>query len=792
MSSSQSNASTATTSRPRGYERTTSEADVHRQRYSLADNERALLARNWTTTGIQGDSQQQRRTSPRDAAVSAEFTLVGPGLADDDNVAAFAQSWSSGFGDVPTGGRGAIAVGLRTEAELQRRNSARSLIQQQLDQQGPDGLGISSAIHDAARIKDYTRVRELSTTNPEDAQFVGQGGWTALHHLCDRRCPEVDVVDACIRACPDVLLKPEESGRTPLHLACRNKAPRGVVDLLLHLYPANGKITASKPDKKKRSPLWYAVRYDAPPGVVPMLLEVDPSVVLSDDQHAESPLALIWDSWAEKLDGARTLRPYLHPEQSENGQPVTPKKLRKTLERQPGLLEKWKRVNMFLKAPFGFPLREGEELADVGDRKWRILHATAAVHCHPTLFEMACALHPEQASELDENDLYGAANGGDNRRQQSALHLAASSNASGPIGKAVITTLLRLYPDAAQMPDGIDGSHPLHRIVENKHKQHWTVDGVNPLYMIFPGAVERPDNNGKLPLHRAAAAITGQESENDLATRSVICNMVEVYPVAASRADSAGCLPLHLIAKNGEVWNEEVDAVYEAHQAAVTTRTRAECNNSLPIHLAAANPVARQSMIERLVELNPRGVSQSDRQGKLPFHLACEKGKDWIEGGLEVIYDAFPQAGSTSEDNERHWMALHMASASSTVCGPLINKLVELNREACDIADSQGRFPLHLACESGKNWLGGLEAIFEGNPLAISSGDIHGRLPFYIAALKYTSGSEEEVVNGAENEGQQAADSGEDQAERRRLKAADELDIMFNLLRCDPTVLPHS
>ena len=81
--------------------------------------------------------------------------------------------------------------------------------------------------------------------------------------------------------------------------------------------------------------------------------------------------------------------------------------------------------------------------------------------------------------------------------------------------------------------------------------------------------------------------------------------------------------------------------------------------------MAAANPDARRSLMESLVELHPRGVSQADHLGKLPLHLACEAGKFW-DKGVRAIYDA---------------------------------------------VDLRGRYALHWACTSSKSWEGGLKSI---------------------------------------------------------------------------------
>jgi ankyrin repeat protein len=111
--------------------------------------------------------------------------------------------------------------------------------------------GVSSIIHDAARITNWRTVKALCETNPEAAKYAGRDGLTALlHHACNRRCPDADVVEALIRAYPDALLEEEEKGWTPLHYACRYKTATDVVRLLLHLYPEKGHVAVSRSDRQ--------------------------------------------------------------------------------------------------------------------------------------------------------------------------------------------------------------------------------------------------------------------------------------------------------------------------------------------------------------------------------------------------------------------------------------------------------------------------------------------------------------------------------------------------------------
>ena len=706
-----------------------------------------------------------------------------------------------------------------------------------------DAHGVSSVIHDAARITDWNKVLHLCQSMPEAAAYKGRDGWTALHHACNRRCPRPDVVQALIQAYPEALLQEEEKSWLPLHYACRFKAPKEVVRLLLHMVPESGRVSIRTRDSKGRRPLYYAVRYDAPPGVAQLLIAVDPSAILEEDQNEESPLALVWDSWAEKLEGKRIVHSFLpggSPEPEETTREERAALMRQRLLREPKLRKRWEQVNMLLKAAFGFPMdgdddSDDEDIhedgaaqvashkkqestsrssssSDLGDcavealvsdddedskpaalpqqqhRVWRIVHATAAVKCHTSLFLLACALHPEQAKEMDESDLRrpdakGVIRPASPSSHQTALHLAASSNAGGEPGKTVIISLLSLYREAAQVSDGVDGSLPLHLCVENPKKQDWPLHA-EILYRFYPRAVQISDFNGKLPLHRAAAGITHEpdRGEGGDPERSVIFQLVRAFPQAASHVDATGCVPFHYLAMNAKVWDDDADALLNSHRGAVQMRAGRAWDDRQPIHLAAASVKSSESLLQRLVQLHPRGCSMEDRTGKLPLHLACELGKEWQH--VRCIYEAFPAALRRAENNERGWLPLHMAVACPTATGALIAQLVQLYPEAADVPDRHGRYPLHLACSSGKRWQGGLQVLFDASPVAIATGDRKGLLPLHICALSYCRKDlPEETTTRSVPKVQEKKERVNQEEE------AAELDIIFNLVRADPTTI---
>lgn len=717
---------------------------------------------------------------------------------------------------------------------------------------------ISSEIHDAARILNWQTVADLCQKIPEAAGYIGTDGWTALHHACNRRCPYPKVVESLIKAYPDALLIAEEKGWLPLHYACRFKAPKDVVKLLLHMHPEKGKVGVSRPDRKGRSPLYYAVRYDAPSGVVGLLIDMDASAVLEEDQNADSPLALVWDDWAEKLDGKRTLQKILWGDEEGNldintaasstgtksfetksFEIINPlhhnatgtttakvsmddrieraKEVRKRLERQTKVLEMWKKVNIFLKAAFGFPLNEDWELEETTrleeeekkdtqeeDRKWRVLHAISAIKCHHTLFLLAMSLHPEQAFDLDRNDLrridniYNNSRDGNQSNPPSnltALHLAASSHAGGDSGRMVVNQLMSLNPGAVKVVD-TEGSTPLHRIVENKFKSEWDGDAVEDIYASNTHAISIADVNGRLPLHRAAIAIAyfpRKLGVDVVVSRSVICRLLEEHNDAASTPDNFGCLPLHLLAQNGSEWDAQVQAVYDANPSAVQVRTGVKFGNRLPLHLAAANANAEVSLIGKLLEYNPRAASQADRKGLYPMHLACQSGLSWT-GCVQSIHESFPGAVEQAEQNKRGWHALHMAASSEHSDGELLSKLIELYPQAAAKKDADDRYPLHLACKTDKDWEDGLSCLFDANAHAIQRPDKEGMLPLHIVAFRYCSKPPSLFSPKVTDIRSRRLSRNSEALEKERLtekekKEARELTNIFEMLKADPTVL---
>jgi hypothetical protein len=138
---------------------------------SQVDDRRMQFERHWSTSRLLGAVSNNASQSDSLGHWQTWATT------DDSNV----------FGVTPT------VVVERPEPLLRREISNTPRV---------DDSGLSSVIHDAARITDWDQVLKLCKTEPRFAQYAGRDGWTALHHACNRRIPHAHVAEALIHAFP--------------------------------------------------------------------------------------------------------------------------------------------------------------------------------------------------------------------------------------------------------------------------------------------------------------------------------------------------------------------------------------------------------------------------------------------------------------------------------------------------------------------------------------------------------------------------------------------------------------
>jgi len=573
--------------------------------------------------------------------------------------------------------------------------------------------------------------------------------------------------------------------------------------LLLHLYKEKGIYAARLRCKEKgRTPLYYAIRYEAPEGVVELLLScMTREDILDGDREGKSALGLIWGNYVNSMNGRKHMNYYKNKLKKWEINNVTledrivlAKEIREEMVGKGGkLLDCWKKANMLLRGAFKFP-NDDDDDQQQQDRTWRILHAAVSMRNDSSLAIMAFVLHPEQVREIDSEDLYRPTtsssssssrttdNNNCTRNQLTALHLAAKSAMSGRDSQTIISHLLEMYPEAASIVNPADNSYPLHYLCENPSKLEWEQD-IEPIYNTFPEAMNRQDINGRTPFHRAftvssergAGAVPPAPAPHGTPTVmrystdpdvSIVQKILTLNQNVASIPDKYGKLPFHSLAEFGETWDENVQCLYDALPTAISTRTNRLSGNNLPIHLVASNPDARASLVNKILELNPRGATLENHQGKLPLHLACESGKSF-DGGFESIYNAYPNAINLPERNDRGWMPLHFSVTCPNSTTEHIEQVLNLNQNAANVVDGSNKTVLHLAIESGKDWDNGLRMLFDANPDAIEVEDGLGRIPLVTALLTYHNGSGNSSGNDVSTTGEQEQEQEQQEDQQR-------------------------
>jgi len=638
---------------------------------------------------------------------------------------------------------------------------------------------ISSCLHDAARICNWTEVIQLAQSQPYLAQYLGKEQGMALHHACSRRPKNARVVELLLKAYPDALLCQDNKGWNPLHYACRFKASLEVFQLLLQLYPNRArKAMQMTEDENHRKPLFFAVRYDAPEGVLEKLLDVDASSILEMDRKGESPLSRLWTNYNEMPIGKQMVEKM--KQKVLRGEVIH-------LKSNTPFEKVWNKIEFLLWYAWK------RKYKTLTKKDWKVVHAICSIQCHLTVFYISIGLYPTQIHETH------VATG------RTALHCASMSPAIGEGALTVISYILEKYEVAAQCLDLIEGCLPLHLIVQNGYKYHWILHGAQDIYNAYPSALSTMDSNGRYPLHHACKSLsqiykTIQYTKRNIdESTSVIQQLVSLHISAATVQDKFGQYPIHILCSHAVYWDDDVQSIFEAYPNALHQRDH---SGRLPIHYAAANAHASSDLMEILLQHHPRSATIGDQDGKLPLHLACGVGigilpesYDRAQGGkivmrkLQSLFQTYPSALNIPDSTDRRWTPLHHACASpgKENCN-IIQQLLLLGEELgivnemAEQKDTHGRYPLHLACASGKRWKGGVKQLFEIFPLACMTVDQFGILPWQGAAL---SGKDVQVHLDMEEEEEEE----EEMDVLEKEMALDKINTLFELLICDPTTV---
>jgi ankyrin repeat protein len=292
--------------------------------------------------------------------------------------------------------------------------------------------------------------------HPEDLIWQDRYGNNAFHRLCTRRQHSwnegtVDIVEAIINACPDLVATQNDAGWTPLHFCVERrlvlKQDKQLVRMALLMIQACPEASSLPCQGFKRmTPFHLACEADADISVLRAMLQSDPSLAtrscLNESVHSswKSPVQLLWQANDTAMD----------------------------------------KMALLLLTSF-----EGHAVDDPMPMN-HILHAACSERCPRTYLLQIMKGFPTLASQPDN-------------RGNLPLHYAVrhASVESQGYTKFVLELLLDLYPEAAARRDD-NGRLPLHVALSGNSRLTYYKGGIDKLVAANPDALYTLDAKDRL------------------------------------------------------------------------------------------------------------------------------------------------------------------------------------------------------------------------------------------------------------------------------------------------------
>ena len=237
------------------------------------------------------------------------------------------------------------------------------------------------------------------------------------------------------------------------------------------------------------------------------------------------------------------------------------------------------------------------------------------------------------------------------------------------------------------LPRDNDGCLPIHYAVQYKSSAFCKI-----LIDAYPESLRIELDDGCLPIHFAC------RWGNRVDTADTIQYMMELDPELINAEDSIGCLPIHYAAKYGSAKSIELLLKYDPDAASKKVNNGSRW---LPLHLASYN--TNLSSIQVLYDAFPEAIlaRNRDRGGSTPLDLARSNGNqsaiDFLQTQLVYARQAQDMTAMTTVDDDG-WLPLHRALQDDASLGS-IKLLIRANPAAVQVADQNGVYPVHIACE---------------------------------------------------------------------------------------------
>ena len=216
---------------------------------------------------------------------------------------------------------------------------------------------------------------------------------------------------------------------------------------------------------------------------------------------------------------------------------------------------------------------------------------------------------------------------------------------------------------------------------------------VSELLAVSPTFLAAASNlEGSTALHMACSAPETMVPSNSL------LKLLEANPTAAAKVNNHSQTPLRLHCQRRTASAHVARILYDANPEAVFVL---DSNDGwAPLHYAAAN--TNYELIKFLVEANPEAARARTSKGETALHLLCRQSLGVPQlPSIDILLQANPDA-VTQRDSQHLHTPLHLQCLTGArVSLEVVERLLEANSQAAQIADAEHYLPLHHACENG-------------------------------------------------------------------------------------------
>jgi len=245
-------------------------------------------------------------------------------------------------------------------------------------------------LYEHALVGDWKALIKRVVSHPKEARYQDKCNNMPLH-VCCRRQPPPEVVEALIRANPDALSATTMDGLTPLHFACFcGSEPRTIQKVV----PDDVSSLRDFVDRRGRTPLHCACAGFRSPHrleVLRLLLGMDSSCAVAQDERGRTPLSLMVDDYAEELQDA--LREDVLADVARE----------KCTSKKGDLYECWHATSLLLRAAYKGTIKDNTSENEINvDGKFLVLHAAVGVDGCPSVFiRLILKIDPDAISQQD-------------------------------------------------------------------------------------------------------------------------------------------------------------------------------------------------------------------------------------------------------------------------------------------------------------------------------------------------------------------------------------------------------